>query len=945
MKKNTIKTALFIALLSMGGYSVNAQNKELKVGNNPTIKQPSAVLEVESTNKGMLMPRVTLTDIYDTVTIAAPANSLIVFNTASAGATPDNVTPGYYYWSSVDGRWMRLLNQDEALEPWMVQGTTDKASDNTQNIYQMGKVALGRDTARSRATLDVVGSLLGGTHNPDATIGENAIAFGSGAIASGQYSAAFNRGRAEGLHSTAIGFARASGLQSFAIGAQNHASGQEAFASGQNTIASGLIATTFGSYTEATGTASVAFGSGSKATGNFSSSFGSNSLASGRNSVAFGNISIAEGEIAAAHGYDTRALGRTSSTFGEQTRAASRAELAIGSGNAFITAASPTAWENSDPLFQIGNLNTIVGGTRSNAMTVLKDGKVGIGGAHTVKPTENLDVMMGSVRVRDINATAGNTTTDKVVVADANGVLKTVAVSAIAPAETNTALSMTAGQLIYANEQANNANVNLISADADNTLIAGTDGRLFVPEPTAENIYTTNGSLTSNREVDMNGNSLTFQGTDGYLDIEPNGNHMTLSSSDTDRAHFRIKTDNDGDGDGITSSFDIDLFSDNYLQMFAGGEMNGISFGTHVTQNPSPIEFFTSPGGLALGEARMKITGEGNIGIDETSPTEKLDIGIGNVRVREINEVANAGDVSTDKVVVADPDGILKTVDVDALSNNIYNTNNTFTANRTATIPSGQWLNFDGPGNVGIGGVDPIAKLNVNGFIQFGPDSHYGVGKVFDNANGEKYGLTQSTYFPATGDARSSGTRIYASGKSGVQGHISFGKYTSATDYTEWGRFAQNTGNFGINTINGSGSNNPTEKLDVNGNVRVREINTNIGAETNRIVVADANGVLKTIAASTNLSIRTVTANYGTLETDETILVNATAGTVTVTLPATPTIGKKYNVKKIDSTANTVSVNGNGHNIDGTATVSGTLPYQGWVLQYDGTNWFIISRI
>lgn len=194
---------------------------------------------------------------------------------------------------------------------------------------------------------------------------------------------------------------------------------------------------------------------------------------------------------------------------------------------------------------------------------------------------------------------------------------------------------------------------------------------------------------------------------------------------------------------------------------------------------------------------------------------------------------------------------------------NIYNSNGTFTGNRTANIPSGQWLNFSGEGYVGIGNVDPIAKLNVNGFIQFAQDSDYGVGRIFDNGAGEKYGLTQSTYFPESGAARSAGTRIYTSGKAGVPGHITFGKYTSASNYTEWARFAHSTGNFGINTINATGSNNPTEKLDVNGVARVRALPENgqtnaihttvTGTESSaqdqaftgtRTVVADVNGVL-----------------------------------------------------------------------------------------------------
>ncbi|MXV37643.1 hypothetical protein GO491_02955 [Flavobacteriaceae bacterium Ap0902] len=45
----------------------------------------------------------------------------------------------------------------------------------------------------------------------------------------------------------------------------------------------------------------------------------------------------------------------------------------------------------------------------------------------------------------------------------------------------------------------------------------------------------------------------------------------------------------------------------------------------------------------------------------------------------------------------------------------------------------------------------------------------------------------------------------------------------------------------GINTSE------PTETLDVNGNIRSRNINNNAGSATDVVVVADENGVLKTV--------------------------------------------------------------------------------------------------
>ncbi len=115
---------------------------------------------------------------------------------------------------------------------------------------------------------------------------------------------------------------------------------------------------------------------------------------------------------------------------------------------------------------------------------------------------------------------------------------------------------------------------------------------------------------------------------------------------------------------------------------------------------------------------------------------------------------------------------------------------------------------------------------------------------------------------------------------------------------------------------------------------------------TDLVVTADFNtGELKSTTSSTiatTAAIRTETANYAVLADDATILIDATAGSVTVTLP-TPVLGKKYVIKKIDATVNSMVLNGAGATIDGAATRTTTVPYQTFVLQNDGTNWFIIN--
>jgi hypothetical protein len=107
MKKLLLSVGILLSLNAV------AQN----VGINATGAAPvtSAALDVDMANKGILIPRVALT----TTTAFAPVTgtattSLLVYNSATAGTFPTNVTPGYYYWNGT--AWVRLINSGTAWE-------------------------------------------------------------------------------------------------------------------------------------------------------------------------------------------------------------------------------------------------------------------------------------------------------------------------------------------------------------------------------------------------------------------------------------------------------------------------------------------------------------------------------------------------------------------------------------------------------------------------------------------------------------------------------------------------------------------------------------------------------------------------------------------------------------------------------------------------------------
>ncbi len=149
MNRNTIAyCTLTLILLFTGrvmaqeGFGINTPNK-------------AAVIELNSKSKGLLIPRVQLTDLTTfapvkglTVSEQHTANSLMVYNTGGSA----NIEPGYYYWSKPDaatsGKWVQFVSSENvsAFEPWRIQNTINAATANNQNIYQQGKVAVGFTT-------------------------------------------------------------------------------------------------------------------------------------------------------------------------------------------------------------------------------------------------------------------------------------------------------------------------------------------------------------------------------------------------------------------------------------------------------------------------------------------------------------------------------------------------------------------------------------------------------------------------------------------------------------------------------------------------------------------------------------------------------------------------------------------------------------------------------
>jgi hypothetical protein len=82
-------------------------NMFCQVGINTTNPEPSSILDINSNDKGILIPRVEITNLYDSTSpILNPAHGLMVFNTYNLSGQEE----GFYYWNEFieNGRWIKV---------------------------------------------------------------------------------------------------------------------------------------------------------------------------------------------------------------------------------------------------------------------------------------------------------------------------------------------------------------------------------------------------------------------------------------------------------------------------------------------------------------------------------------------------------------------------------------------------------------------------------------------------------------------------------------------------------------------------------------------------------------------------------------------------------------------------------------------------------------------
>lgn len=118
--KSNIPTSKHILLCMMCLFYGVCTFSQVKIGSNPTVVNPNAVLEIESSNKGFLLPRLNLTSTTATSPLTAFVEGMLVYNTATTG----DVTPGLYY--SDGSKWVKITNVNNGelptVDSWLING-------------------------------------------------------------------------------------------------------------------------------------------------------------------------------------------------------------------------------------------------------------------------------------------------------------------------------------------------------------------------------------------------------------------------------------------------------------------------------------------------------------------------------------------------------------------------------------------------------------------------------------------------------------------------------------------------------------------------------------------------------------------------------------------------------------------------------------------------------
>jgi hypothetical protein len=395
-----LKSSLLIVAALFIGFNANAQ-----VGIGTTDPHASSILELSSTTSGLLIPRVTTTQMNN---INSPATGLVVYNTTESCIYFFTGSVWQSSCSNASNYWGTTGNSSLTGSNFI--GSTDATNLNfrTNNVQRMvlnSSGNLGIGVASPSNALTVSGSLplrlLGTTHdasvdtvlviNPSGVVYKRAVS----SINSGDWKTTGNSGT-----NASTNYIGTSDNVDLAFRVNNQEVGRyktttRSFQGGDGSVVTGTNTFVFSQNDTVGASYSAAFGSDNdfETNANYSVVFGGQNTVKGTASysVTSGELNINEGVHGSAHG--------------EHLIVNSYNMFAVGSYNDTITG-NRTWVDSTNHLFVVGNGHKFC--DRSNVITATWGGNVGLANSN---PQTTLDVHGGfSLRPRT-TLTEGTTTT------------------------------------------------------------------------------------------------------------------------------------------------------------------------------------------------------------------------------------------------------------------------------------------------------------------------------------------------------------------------------------------------------------------------------------------------------------------------------------------------------------------------------------------------------
>lgn len=130
----TLRAMLFMACISAFG---GAQSQSVGVNDDGSTPSSAAMLDVKSTTKGLLIPRVALTSTTSNAPIGSGVvTSMAVYNTATA----NDVSPGYYYWDG--SAWVRFIGAGPQKINVVAKSATGTLATSDNMVLASGNITL-----------------------------------------------------------------------------------------------------------------------------------------------------------------------------------------------------------------------------------------------------------------------------------------------------------------------------------------------------------------------------------------------------------------------------------------------------------------------------------------------------------------------------------------------------------------------------------------------------------------------------------------------------------------------------------------------------------------------------------------------------------------------------------------------------------------------------------